>query len=126
MSEETTLYQVETDATLGEIAWKLAVRQWWKKLPHRGASRDLLWENVEEMIPPQFTLECILESDVYASAVKYIMLGTRTAEQFHKWVDTFRRPISETLGYRMGLPPERMQQIIDEVTKEHNRPNLLI
>ena len=123
MSEKTTLYQVETDATFGEIAWKLAVTQWWKKLPHRGASRVLLWENVEEMIPSQFTLERILASDVYASAVKYIMLGTRTVEQFHKWVDTFRRPISETLGYRMGLSPENMQQIIDEVIKEHNCTN---
>lgn len=123
MSEETTLYQVETDAPFGEIAWKLAVTQWWKKLPHRGASRVLLWENVEEMIPSQFTLERILASDVYASAVKYIMLGTRTAEQFHKWADTFRKPMSETIGYRMGLSPERMQQIIDEVTREHNRTN---
>lgn len=120
MSEETTLYQVETDATFGEIAWKLAVRQWWKKLPHRGASRVLLWENVEEMIPSQFTLERILASDVYASAVKYIMLGTRTAERFHEWANTFRKPMSETLGYRMGLSSEKMQQIIDEVTREHN------
>ena len=116
MSEETTLYQVE-------IAWKLAVRQWWKKLPHRGASRVLLWENMEEAIPSQFTLERILVSDVYASAVKYIMLGTRTAEEFHKWVDTFRKPISETLGYRMGLSPERMERIIAEGTREHNRTN---
>ncbi|MCY3740347.1 MAG: hypothetical protein OXH00_04950 [Candidatus Poribacteria bacterium] len=119
MSGETTLYQVETDTTLGEGAWKLAVTQWWKKLPYRGASRVLLWENVEEMIPSQFTLERILASDVYTNAVKYIMLGTRTAEQFHKWINTFRRP-AETLGDRMGLSPKRMQRIIDEVTKERN------
>lgn len=123
MSEETNLHQVEMDATFGEIAWKLAVRQWWKKLPHRGASRVLLWENVEEIIPSQFTLENILASDVYANAVKYIMLGTRTAEQFHKWADTFRKPMSETIGYRMWLSPEQMQQIIDEVKAEHNRTN---
>ena len=120
MSEETVVYQVETDATFGEIARKLAVTQWWKKLPHRGASRALLWEGVEEMIPSQFALERILESDVYARAVKHIMLSSRTAEQFHKWFDTFRRPMSETLGYRMGLSSERMQQIIDEVIREHN------
>lgn len=75
------------------------------------------------MIRSQFTLERILASDVYTSAVKYIMLGTRTAEQFHKWVDTFRKPMSETLGSRMGLSSEKMQQIIDEVTREHNRAN---
>ena len=113
----------ETDVTFEEIAQQLAATQWWKKLPHRGASRTLLWEGVEEMIPSQFALESILESDVYARAVKHIMLSSRTAEQFHKWADTFRKPMSETIGYRMGLSPERMQQIIDEVTREHNRTN---
>ena len=49
-------------------------KQWWKKLTHRSASRTLLWEGVEEMIPSQFA-------------------------------------------------PERMQQIMDEVTREHNRTN---
>ena len=123
MSEGTALYQVETDATFREIARKLAVTQWWKKLPHRGASRALLWAGVEEMILSQFALESILKSDVYARAIKHIMLSSRTAERFHKWADTFRKPISETIGYRMGLSPERMQQIIDEVTREHNRTN---
>lgn len=119
ISGEENIMSEETNETFNEVAWKVAATQWSRILPYRGASRALLWENVEDMIPSQFSLESILGSDVYACCVKHLMQHTRTAEQFHNWIASFSN-VPETFGYHMGLPPERVEQIMEEVRKKHN------
>ena len=68
------------------------------------------------------SLESIQESDVYAHCVKHLMLTTRTAEEFDKWVRSgfYRKNMPKRFGRRMRLSPERVQQMVDEVTNEHN------
>ena len=73
----------------------------------------------EEMLPTQFPLECILKNDFYARCVKNLILTPRTAEQFHNWVRNYPH-MPKKFGNIMGLSPERVQQMVDEVTNEHN------
>ena len=106
---------VVDNETFAEIAWNVARMQWYKKGRGRG-----LWENVEEMIPSQFSLESILTSDVYEHCVKYLLMKRNcTPEKFHEWVDSFSN-MPRTFGRRMGLSPKQVEQMVDEVTNEHN------
>ena len=89
-----------------------------------GSSKEgsVLWEDVKEMLPTQFTLECILKNDFYVSCVKHLMLTTRTAKKFHGWVRSYRNMpnMSKKLGNIMELSPETVLQMVNEVKKEHN------
>ena len=79
-----------------------------------------LWEDVKEMLPTQFSWECILKNDFYAHCVRHLMLTTRTAEQFHNWVRSYRNNMPKKFGNIMGLSSEQVEQMVDEVKKEHN------
>ena len=71
------------------------------------------------MFLTRFSLECILKNDFYAHCVKNLMLTTRTTEQFHNWVRNYPH-MPKKFGNIMGLSPEQVEQMVDEVTKEHN------
>lgn len=105
---------LEDNAAFDEVARKVARMLWWRK-------GRVPWKNMEEMeeeiSPIQFSLESILKSNVYADYVKYLMRTTRKPEEFDKWVDKFPT-MPKTLGNRMGLPPERVEQMVDEIKKE--------
>lgn len=110
------LPNAEDNKVFVKAAWKVAYMRW-------GSSKEssVLWEDVQEMLPTQFSLECILKNDFYARCVKNRMLTTRSAEEFHKWVRRYpSRKMPKTCGFIMGLLPEKVKQIVDEVTKEHN------
>ncbi len=97
-----------------KVTQTVAYRQWCNETHEP-------WEKVRGMIPSQFSLESILANDAYAYYVKQQMQTYYdTPEKFHKWVDSFKRNMSKTFGRRIGLSPERAQQIIDEVKKAHN------
>lgn len=71
----------------------------------------------EEISPIQFSLKSILKSNVYANYIKYLMQTPRKPKEFDRWVDKFPT-MPKTLGNRMGLPPERVEQMVDEIKKE--------
>ena len=110
------LPNTEDNKVFVKATWKVAYMRW-------GSSKEgsVLWEDVKEMLPIQFPLECILKNDFYEHCVKSLMLTTRTAEQFHKWVRDYpRKRMPKTFGNIMGLSPERVKQMIDEITNKHN------
>ena len=108
------LPNAEDNEVFVKAAWKVAYMRW-------GSSKEgsVLWEDVKEMLPTQFPLECILKNDFYARCVKNLILTPRTAEQFHNWVRNYPH-MPKKFGNIMGLSPERVQQMVDEVTNEHN------
>ena len=110
------LSNAEDNAVFVKAAWEVADMRW-------GSNKEgsVLWEDVKEMLPTQFFLECILKNDFYARCVKNLMQTTRTAKQFHNWVRDYGNNMPKKLGAIMGLPPERVEQMVDEVTEEHNR-----
>lgn len=96
---------------------KVADMRWWAK-----EGSPVSWEDVKKRIPlTESSLENILKSNAYVDCVKHLMQTTRTAEEFHEWVKNYRN-MPERLGRRMKLLPEKVEEIIDEVKKAHNRP----
>ncbi len=97
-----------------KVTQTVAYRQWCNETHEP-------WEKVRGMIPSQFSLESILESDAYAYHVKQLMQTYYdTPEKFHNWVKSFKGDMSKTFGLRMRLTPERAQKIVDEVKKAYN------
>ena len=99
-----------------EVAQAVAYLWWCKE------TRDL-WscEKVEEMIPSQFSLKCILKSDAYAHHVKQLMQTYYdTPKKFYEWRDNYGKDMPKKFGDLMRLSPEKAQQIINEVAKEYN------
>lgn len=110
------LSNTEDNKVFVKAAWEVAYMRW-------GSSKEgsVLWEDVKEILPIQFPLECILKNSFYEHCVKNLMLTTRTAEQFHKWVRDYpRKRMPKTFGNIMGLSPERVKQMVDEITNKHN------
>lgn len=110
------LPNAEDNEVFIKAAWKVACLRW-------GSSKEgsVLWEDVKEMLPTQFSLECILKNDFYARYVKHLMLTTRTPEQFHNWVRRYgKKNMPKKFGNIMGLTPERVKQMVDAVEKAHN------
>lgn len=106
-----------------KTVWKVAYMRWWSdgwKEPERE-------ENGGEVIRViESSLESIQESDVYGHCVKYLMQTTYpTVEKLDKWRCTgfYKKDMPKKFGQLMRLSPERAQQIIDEVRKEHNSAN---
>lgn len=78
----------------------------------------------EQVLSTGVALADILTSEVYARCVKYLMRTTRTPEAFQKWVNGFAN-MPRTVGARMGLSPETVQQLVDEITEEHNHTDTM-
>ena len=111
------LPNAEDNRVFVKAAWEVACLRW-------GSSKEgsVPWEDVEAMLPTQFSLDCILKNDFYARCVKNLILTTRTAKQFHNWVRNYPR-MPKRFGNIMGLSPERVEQMVDEVTNIHNGTN---
>lgn len=110
------LPDAEDNEVFVKAAWKVACLRW-------GSSKEgsVPWEDVEAMLPTQFSLDYILKNNFYARCVKYLMLTTRTAKQFHNWVHIRNYPrMPKRFGNIMGLLPKQVEQMVDEVREEHN------
>ena len=110
----------DSEVFFNKTAWKVAHMRWWSygwKEPGRE-------ENGQEMIQViESSLKSIQKSDVYAHCVKYLMQTTYpTAEELDKWIRTglYKKDMPKKFGRLMRLSPEKAQQIIDKVKKEHN------
>ncbi len=109
------LPNAEENEVFVKAAWKVADMRW-------GSTKEssVLWEDVKEMLPTQFSLECILKSSFYGRCVKELILTTRTPKQFHNWVRSYRNNMPKKFGNIMGLSPDQVEKMVDEVTEEHN------
>ncbi len=113
----------DNEVVFNKTAWKVAHMRWlgdeWRGSVPEG--------NVGKAIQViESSLESIQGSDIYEHCVKHLMLTTRTAEEFNKWVcprsGFYKKNMPERFGRRMRLSPERVQQMVDEIKKEHNSP----
>ena len=107
---------LENNAVFNEVARTVAYMRW-----GLGNQRPVPWENLKEMLRlTHFSLKSIRASDVYVECVKLLMLNTRTAEQFGKWITSFKKDMSKTFGRRMGIEPTEVKKMVNEVIEKHN------
>ena len=110
----------DNEVFFNKTAWKVAHMRWWS-VGWKETGRE---EDSEEIIQVrESSLESIQRSDVYARCVKYLMKTTYpTPEKLDWWCRTgfYKKGMPKKFGHLVRLPPERVQQIIDEVREEHN------
>ena len=57
----------------------------------------------------------IRSSDVYREEVKTLMLATRSSAKLEEWINTYLRQNVSTFSKRMGLEPDVVEALIEEV-----------
>ena len=115
----------DKEVFFNKTAWKVAYMRWWSEgWQEPQQEKPQQEENGEEMIQVREpSLENIQKSDVYDHCVKYLMQTTYpTAEELDHWRSTgfYKKDMPKKFGHLMRLSPERVEEMIDEVKKEHN------
>ena len=85
---------------------------WWRK-----TSRKRLAEkcNLTEK-----QLDELLTTREYQKKVENLMLSQRSAEDFEKWVKSYKPPpMNQNFGERMGIPAEVVSGMVENVRKAH-------
>ena len=112
----------DNEVFLNKTAWKVAYMRWWM-IGWKETGREKHGGEMIKVI--ESALESIQKSDVYDHCVKYLMQTTYpTAEELDKWARPrygfYEKDMPKKFGHLMRLSPERAQEMIDAVRKEHN------
>ena len=121
MSEEVSKYHVKSNNETDTPEFpesqirSVAERSWWRKTPKKtlAKSNNLTEKDIDELRSQR----------EYREYVKQIMFERRakTLEDFEEWIESYYRKYGnmyEVFGEHMGLDPEVVQNIVEQVRQK--------